>query len=342
MSFRSAAILPALTGFAAILCGSPATALARDPGGIAAPSAEPAGASTTRAGGSQFGVPAHAAQQRPVITQLSVPRSATVGRPPRVTFRIDEPGVGTVAAQVTVTNLLARKVAISLTLGWVHTGRSVAVRWPAGASLAAGSYQVSVRAHDHHGGPLLRRAHASGDASFAVLAPAVAPVAAPAPAPAPAPEPGVLTPAQSAADGAIFPVVGVHNFGNAENRFGAPRGTHVHQGQDVLTAEGTPVVAPLAGTVITASYQAGGAGYYLAEHTAVGFDFMFAHCMAGSLAVSTGQSVSSGEQLCKAGQTGDASTPHLHFEIWVGGWAAPGGRPIDPLPYLEAWEHAGA
>jgi hypothetical protein len=28
------------------------------------------------------------------------------------------------------------------------------------------------------------------------------------------------------------------------------------------------------------------------------------------------------------------------LEIWVGDWQAPGGHPIDPLPYLEAWDHA--
>jgi murein DD-endopeptidase MepM/ murein hydrolase activator NlpD len=46
-----------------------------------------------------------------------------------------------------------------------------------------------------------------------------------------------------------------------------------------------------------------------------------------------------GQTVCQAGQTGDATAPHLHFEMWVGGWYAPGGHTIDPLPYLEAWEH---
>ncbi len=165
---------------------------------------------------------------------------------------------------------------------------------------------------------LLRSAHSSGVAILTVTAPA--PVAPKPPLPAP---PRLRLrrvcrrPAQSAADGAVFPVAGAHNFGGPENLFGAPRDGYLHQGQDVLTAEGTPVVAPLAGTILTTSYQAGGAGYYAVEHTSVGFDFMFAHCEASSLAVSTGQAVAAGQALCKAGQTGDATAPHLHFEIWV-------------------------
>jgi murein DD-endopeptidase MepM/ murein hydrolase activator NlpD len=153
---------------------------------------------------------------------------------------------------------------------------------------------------------------------------------------------GVPTPAQSAAAGAVFPVAGPHNFGGPENRFDAPRSGYVHQGQDVLTAEGTPVLAPMAGAILNTSYQAAGAGYYAVEHTGVGFDFMFAHCQAGSLAVVAGQAVAAGGKLCRAGQTGDATAPHLHFEMWVGGWQAAGGYPIDPLPYLQAWDHAAS
>ena len=148
------------------------------------------------------------------------------------------------------------------------------------------------------------------------------------------------TPAQTVADGAVFPVRGPHNFGGPENRYGAPREGHIHEGQDVLTAEGTPDAVPLAGTIITTADQPGGAGYYVVEHTLIGFDFMFAHCKADSFSVATGQSVPAGQQICLAGQTGDATAPHLHFEMWVGGWQAPGGHSIDPLPYLEAWERA--
>jgi murein DD-endopeptidase MepM/ murein hydrolase activator NlpD len=298
-------------------------------------------------GGSEYEVPA-TVTPRPVVSELSVASTSTAGKPPRVVLRIDEQGVGTVAVQVSVTRLATHARVITVSLGWLHTDRAVTVLWPRSATLVPGSYQVSVSAHDHHGGTLLRAAHSSGLASLTVAAPAshtTPPVPkSPAPAtPAAAPTPaGVPTPAQTVAEGAVFPVQGQHNFGNSENLFGAPRDGYLHQGQDILTAEGTPIVVPLAGTILTTNYQASGAGYYAVEQTGVGFDFMFAHCQPESLAVSTGQAVSPGQALCKAGQTGDATAPHLDFEMWVGGWQAPGGEPINPLPYLQAWEQDGA
>jgi biotin carboxyl carrier protein len=319
---------------AGVIAPSAASAATGEGGGVQAPSAP-------QAGGSEYGVVVRAVPRvRPVISALRVPATATAGPPPKVTLRLDEQGVGTVYVQVKVINLATHHSSVVATMGWSHVGRTLTVAWPAGAQLAAGSYELSVSAHDHTGGTLERKAHSSGEASLKVTAP-------PAPRPAPAPRTpgastppiaGVPSPAQTVADGAVFPVDGAHNFGGPENRFGAPRDGYTHQGQDVLTVEGTPVVVPLAGTITTTSYQAGGAGYYAVEHTGVGFDFMFAHCEADSLAVSAGQAVAAGQALCKAGQTGDATAPHLHFEMWVGGWQAKGGEPIDPLPYLEAWE----
>jgi murein DD-endopeptidase MepM/ murein hydrolase activator NlpD len=157
---------------------------------------------------------------------------------------------------------------------------------------------------------------------------------------APTRKPAPAPPAPTGGETPVFPVVGPHSFGDSANRFGAGRTGHIHQGQDVLAGEGQQVVAPLAGTIITTGFQASAAGWYVAEHTPTTFDFFFAHCQAGSLSVSTGQSVRAGQALCKVGQTGDATGPHLHFEMWVGGWQAAGGHPVDPLPYLEAWDRA--
>jgi len=328
MRYARGAVAPALI---AMVCSGVAytPASAEGTGGVQAPSAP-------QAGGSEYGVLTRTGS-RPVVSELSVPSSATAGRPPRVVLRIDEPGVGTVDVTVAINNLTTGRSAIVARMGWVHTGRTLTVGWPRGASLPDGVYHVSVSAHDHHGGSLERTAHSSGVARLTVAAPAPSVAGAPAP-----PEAGVPTPAQTVTDGAVFPVAGPHSFGGPENRYGAPRSGRVHEGQDILTAEGTPDVAPLAGMITSTEYQAGGAGYYAVEHTAVGFDFMFAHCKAASLVVSAGQDVSAGQELCQAGQTGDATGPHLHFEMWVGGWQAPGGHSIDPLPYLEAWDHTGA
>ncbi len=308
-----------------------ASAEAGSVGGAASPSAP-------LSGGSEYGIADTTVVVHPVVSKLSVPSTSLPGRPPRVTLRVDEAHVGTVNTTVAINNLTTRKPAVVVKLGWVHTGRTLSVNWPHGVSLAAGSYHVSISAHDHHGHNLTRTAHSSGVATLTVATPPPPPVVAPVPA-APVIEAGVPTPAQTVADGAVFPVAGAHSFGDAENRYGAPRGNHIHEGQDILTAEGTPDVAPLAGTITWTAYQASGAGYYAVEHTAIGFDFMFAHCKAGSLVVSAEQTVSPGSPICLAGQTGDATAPHLHFEIWVGGWQVKGGHSIDPLPYLEAWEH---
>jgi hypothetical protein len=308
-----------------------AVAHAGSTGGAQSPSAP-------LSGGSEYGLASATAVPHPVVTKLSVPSTSAPGRPPRVSFRIDEAHVGTVNTTVAVHDLTTRKRAILVRMGWVRTGRTIVVRWPGGAKLGPGSYHVSISAHDHRGRSLTRTAHSSGVATLTVPAP---PPPTP-PPPTPVLEAGVPTPAQTVADGAVFPVAGAHNFGGPENRYGAPRSNHIHEGQDILTAEGTPDVAPLAGTISYTAYQASGAGYYAVEHTAIGFDFMFAHCKAGSLAVTTGQAVAPGTTICLAGQTGDATAPHLHFEMWVGGWQVQGGHSIDPLPYLEAWERGAA
>jgi murein DD-endopeptidase MepM/ murein hydrolase activator NlpD len=134
-----------------------------------------------------------------------------------------------------------------------------------------------------------------------------------------------------------FPVQGLYNFGGAGARFGAPRTGHRHQGQDIMAAEGTPVVAPTAGVITWRSYQAEGAGYYLVLHASTEpYDYVFMHLQRGSLLVSKGDSVSMGEQIARVGHTGVAEGPHLHFEAWDGPWYN-GGHAIDPLPMLRSW-----
>ena len=161
------------------------------------------------------------------------------------------------------------------------------------------------------------------------------PVAVPAPAPT-TPEPVEPAPASPNVAG-VFPLLGTYSFGGDDARFGAGRTGHIHQGQDVIADSGTPIVAPVSGSVLWKANQEGGAGIYLVVHGSDGRDYVFMHIKSGTVQVEVGDTVTAGQQLAQVGATGAASGPHLHFEIWVGGWYVKGGVPIDPLPQLQSW-----
>ncbi|MGH2949013.1 MAG: M23 family metallopeptidase, partial [Solirubrobacteraceae bacterium] len=140
-----------------------------------------------------------------------------------------------------------------------------------------------------------------------------------------------------AASAGVFPVQGAYTLGAEDARFGAPRRGHSHQGHDIFAAAGTPVVSPRAGFVAWRAFQAGGAGHYVVVRGDDARDYVFMHLQDGSVAVEKGQAVAAGDPLGAVGATGRADGPHLHFEIWPGGWWAEGSEPIDPLPDLLAW-----
>jgi murein DD-endopeptidase MepM/ murein hydrolase activator NlpD len=134
-----------------------------------------------------------------------------------------------------------------------------------------------------------------------------------------------------------FPVAGSFDWGGEDARFGARREGHRHQGQDLAAAEGTPVVAPRGGMVEVVQYQAGGAGHYVVvDGDDEDYDYAFMHLKTGSITVEEGDRVRTGQAIGEVGSTGSSTGPHLHFEIWEGGWYD-GGEPIDPLPLLESW-----
>jgi hypothetical protein len=144
--------------------------------------------------------------------------------------------------------------------------------------------------------------------------------------------------AQVEVRGHVFPLSGAFSYGGPGASFGAPRNGHTHQGQDLFAAEGTPVVAPRAGTIEYVGYQAGGAGWYvILDGDGEDLNYAFMHLMEGSIAVVKGQHVDQGQQLGSVGHTGDAEGNHLHFEIWQGPWFN-GGHVVDPLPYLQQWQ----
>jgi murein DD-endopeptidase MepM/ murein hydrolase activator NlpD len=309
--------------------------LAVAPGAAAAPGGVPG---PLRSGGVAYGAAIPRPDARPVARRLTLsPRVVVAGTAlPQIRFRVRQRGVSRVRARVVVVRLPGSRPVARMALGWVKPGRRVTVRWPGGVQLRAGRYVVRLHVKDGRGRTLGRSARYPGRARIVVhQAPNKA-----APAPAPAvsvPMPLMPAPAPSPAGPGVFPVGGPFHFGGADARFGAGRPGHVHEGQDISAASGTPVLAPYAGVLSRTSYQADGAGEYVVLDAVDGRDYFFAHCIRRSTIVGEGAPVTSGQQLCQVGNSGTASGPHLHFEIWNIGWRIPGGYPIDPLPELRTW-----
>ena len=91
----------------------------------------------------------------------------------------------------------------------------------------------------------------------------------------------------------------------------------MHNGVDLACPQGTPIYATRAGTVTTASYQEGGAGYYVSINHGDGFGSIYMHMT--HYVVSAGQSVSAGQLIGYVGSTGVSTGPHLHFGISYAG-----------------------
>lgn len=137
--------------------------------------------------------------------------------------------------------------------------------------------------------------------------------------------------------GYAFPILGAHEYGMSAGRFGAGRSGHTHQGQDVMAACGTPLVAARGGIVQYSGYQGAAGNYVVIDGRGTGYDFMYAH-LAEPSPLATGDTVRTGQPIGIVGDTGDAQGCHLHFEMWEQpGWYE-GGSPFDPLPYLEKWD----
>lgn len=134
----------------------------------------------------------------------------------------------------------------------------------------------------------------------------------------------------------VFPVRGRYDFGSAVNRFGGGRG---HQGQDILAACSTPIVAARSGEVTTAASEAR-AGNYVVITAADGTSQAYLHMLAPA-SVDVGDRVAAGQPIGLVGETGRASACHLHYESWTApGWRT-GGEPVDPLPELQQFAQRG-
>ncbi|MEU7278063.1 LysM peptidoglycan-binding domain-containing M23 family metallopeptidase [Streptomyces sp. NPDC045431] len=102
-----------------------------------------------------------------------------------------------------------------------------------------------------------------------------------------------------------------------------------HTGVDFAASSGTSVKAVGPGTVVSAGWSGSYGNEVVIKHTD-GTYSQYAHL--SQLSVSSGQSVSGGQQIGLSGSTGNSTGPHLHFEIRT---SPSYGSDIDPLAYLR-------
>ena len=100
-----------------------------------------------------------------------------------------------------------------------------------------------------------------------------------------------------------------------------------HYGVDLAAPTGTKIYATRAGTVDTASYQAGGAGNYVQINHGDGYRSVYMHMTR--YVVKVGQHVSQGQLIGYCGSTGGSTGPHLHFGISYN------GTYVNPANYIK-------
>lgn len=106
----------------------------------------------------------------------------------------------------------------------------------------------------------------------------------------------------------------------------------MHEGVDVSAPHGTPVHAMKSGRV---EHAGSWGGYGLSVLIAHGSNVRTLYAHLSRIDVSEGEEVDGGQQIGAVGQTGNATGPHLHFEVWR--W----GRAEDPVPLLGGFPANG-
>ncbi len=99
-----------------------------------------------------------------------------------------------------------------------------------------------------------------------------------------------------------------------------------HEGLDLASEPGTPIVAAASGKVIFADVQAQYGKMVEIDH-GNGLVTRYAHC--SMLFVKEGDLVVRGQRIAAVGSTGRATGPHVHFEVRLN------GVPQDPARFLQ-------
>ena len=128
-----------------------------------------------------------------------------------------------------------------------------------------------------------------------------------------------------------FPVQGMCGF--SDTWHAARSGCRLHLGVDIIANTGKLLYAVADGTITKMYRDTPGslAGNGLSLTMADGTYFFYAHLDTFAEGIDVGVEVTAGQVIGTVGDTGNAGTPHLHFEIHPGGGAA-----INPYPIVKA------
>ena len=99
----------------------------------------------------------------------------------------------------------------------------------------------------------------------------------------------------------------------------------LHRGIDISVPEGTAVRPMAPGRVRFAGTMRGYGQVIWIDH---GGEVLSVYAHLSALEVEAGEAVDGRQVIARSGQSGNAASPHLHFEIWR--W----GREVDPVPLL--------
>ncbi len=141
---------------------------------------------------------------------------------------------------------------------------------------------------------------------------------------------GAAGPGGSGASGSASPFAGDLDLiwpvrGKPGSRFGGRNGRG-HDGLDIPAREGTPIVAAAAGRVIHSGSDLGDYGRVVILKHAGHYSTVYAHNRRNR--VDKGDFVEKGQVIGEVGSSGNASGPHVHFEV------RRDRKPMDPLLFL--------
>ena len=117
----------------------------------------------------------------------------------------------------------------------------------------------------------------------------------------------------------------ISDFGTHRSYNGGPF-DRFHSGTDFAASPGAPIFATAPGTVVLAEPLAVRGLATIIDH---GWGVYTGYWHQQSLAVSVGQTVTTGQIIGSIGNSGRVSGVHLHWELWVN------GTPVDPMQWLE-------